>query len=68
MENFEKNAVVKNQGTKTACTKNSWRSLAMGKPTGSVWKETIAVSATMRTKRGKVTPSNPSQNSFHATE
>ena len=27
--NFEKNAVVKNQGT-TACTKNSWRLLAMG--------------------------------------
>ena len=28
--NFEKNAVVKNQGTKTACTKKSWRLLAMG--------------------------------------
>ena len=28
--NFEKNAVVKNQGTKTACTKNSWRLVAMG--------------------------------------
>ena len=28
--NFEKNAVVKNQGTKTACTKNSWRLLAVG--------------------------------------
>ena len=27
--NFEKNAVVKNQGT-TACPKNSWRLLAMG--------------------------------------
>ena len=27
--NYEKNAVVKNQGT-TACTKNSWRLLAMG--------------------------------------
>ena len=27
--NFE-NAVVKNQGTKTACTVNSWRLLAMG--------------------------------------
>ena len=27
---FEKNAVVKNQGTKQACTKNSWRLLAMG--------------------------------------
>ena len=28
--NFEKNAVVKNPGIKTACTKNSWRLLAMG--------------------------------------
>ena len=27
---YERNAVVKNQGTKTACTKNSWRLLAMG--------------------------------------
>ena len=28
--NFEKNAVVKNPGNKTACTKNSWGLLAMG--------------------------------------
>ena len=28
--NSEKNAVVKNQGTKQRCTKNSWRLLAMG--------------------------------------
>ena len=28
--NFEKNAVVKNLGNKTACTKNSWRLWAMG--------------------------------------
>ena len=28
--NFEKNAVVKNPGNKTECTKNSWRLLAMG--------------------------------------
>ena len=28
--NYEKNAVVKNPGNKTACTKNSWRLLAMG--------------------------------------
>ena len=28
--NYERNAVVKNQGTKTACAKNSWRLLAMG--------------------------------------
>ena len=32
---------------KTAWTKNSWRLLAMGKPTGSVLKETIAVSVTI---------------------
>ena len=35
-----------------------------GKPTGSVWKETIAVSATMSISVGKVTPSNPFPNSF----
>ena len=28
--NYEGNAVVNNQGTKTAWTKNSWRLLAMG--------------------------------------
>ena len=28
--NYEKNAEVKNPGNKTACTKNSWRLLAMG--------------------------------------
>ena len=28
--NYERNAVVKNPGNKTACTKNSWRFLAMG--------------------------------------
>ena len=28
--NFEKNAMVKNSGNKTACTKSSWRLLAMG--------------------------------------
>ena len=49
--NFEKNAVVKNQGTKQRVQ----RILGNGKPTGSVLKETIAVSAT---------PSNPSPNSF----
>ena len=29
-ENYERNAVVENQGDKTAWTKNSWRLLAMG--------------------------------------
>ena len=28
--NYERNAVVENPGNKTACTKNSWRLLAMG--------------------------------------
>ena len=28
--NYESNAVVNNQGNKTACTTNSWRLLAMG--------------------------------------
>ena len=28
--NYERNAVIKNPGNKTACTKNSWRLLAMG--------------------------------------
>ena len=35
-----------------------------GKPTGSVRKETIAVSATILIKRGKMTQPNPSRNSF----
>ena len=35
-----------------------------GKPTGNVWKETIAVSATIWISVGKVAPSNPSPNSF----
>ena len=45
--NYDRNAVVKNQGTKQRGTKNSWRLLAMGKPTGSVLKETIAVFVTI---------------------
>ena len=44
--NYERNAVVKNQETKTAWTKNSRRLLAVEKPTDSVLKETIAVSVT----------------------
>ena len=46
-EIMNENAVVKNQGNKTACTKNSWRLLAMGNQRAMFWKETIAVSATM---------------------
>ena len=34
--NFEKNAMVKNQGTKHRVERILWRLLAMGKPTGSV--------------------------------
>ena len=45
--NYETSAVVKNQGTKTAWTKDSRRLLANGKLTGSVRKETIAVSVTI---------------------
>ena len=45
--NFEKNAMVKNQGTKTACTKNSWRLLAMGNQRAVCERRTIAVSATI---------------------
>ena len=44
--NYEKNAVAKNQGT-PACTKNSWRLVGNGSPTGSVLEETIVVSATI---------------------
>ena len=40
--NFEKNAVVKNQGTKEV-----WEIVGNGKPTGSALKETIVVSVTM---------------------
>ena len=35
-----------------------------GKPTGNVWKETIAVSATISISVVKIAPSNPSPNSF----
>ena len=35
------------KGKKTAWTKNSWIIVGNGSPTGSVWKETIAVSATI---------------------
>ena len=44
---FEKNAVVKNQGTKQRVQKNSWRLVANGSSTGKVLEETIAVSVTM---------------------
>ena len=40
--NYERNAVVKNQGTK-----QRGRLFGIGKPTGSALKETIVVSVTM---------------------
>ena len=51
--NFEKNAVVKNQGTNSVY-KEFLEIVGNGKPTGSVWKETIAVSATIWISVGKV--------------
>ena len=61
--NYERNAVVKNPGDKTAWTKNSWRWLAMGGPMGSVLKETIAVSVTLSKSVQKTTQPNPSPSS-----
>ena len=61
--NFEKNAVGKSQGTKQS-VQEFWEIVGNGKPTGSVWKETIAVSATIWISVGKIAPSNPSPNSF----
>ena len=45
--NNERNAVVKSQVTKQREQRNSRRLIGSGKPTGSVLKETIAVSATI---------------------
>ena len=51
--NFEKNAVVKNQGTKQR-VQNSWRLLSMGNQRAVCERETIAVSATIWISVGKV--------------
>ena len=64
MEILRRNAVVKIPGNKTACTKNCWKIVGNGKPTGSVLEETIAVSATILISVEKMTQSNPSPNSF----
>ena len=61
--NFERNAVVKNQGTKQR-GKNLLEIVGNGSPTGSALKETIAVSITISISVEKITPSNPSPNSF----
>ena len=62
--NFEKNARGQESGKKTACTKNSWRLLAMGVHPGSVSRGDNCSFRKNMNKRGKVTPSNPSPNSF----
>ena len=61
--NFEKNAVVKNQGTNSVY-KEFLEIVGNGKPTGNAWEEAIVVSATIWISVGKVAPSNPSPNSF----
>ena len=45
--NYERNARGQESRDKTACTKNSWRLVGDGSPTGNALKETIAVSATI---------------------
>ena len=66
-ENFEKNAVVKNQGTKQRAQKNlgdCWQWETNGqcvKGDNCSFRHDIG-------ERGKVTPSNPSPNFFHAAE
>ena len=45
--NYEQKRRGQESGNKTAWTQNSWRLLAMRKPTGSALKETIAVSVTI---------------------
>ena len=55
--------MVKNQGTKTACTKNSWRCWQWETNGQWVKRDNCNFRHDMN-ERGKVTPSNPSQNSF----
>ena len=62
MEIYEKNAVVKNQGTKQRVQRilgDCWQR----ETNGQCVKETIAVSCHDINQRGKVASSNPSQNS-----
>ena len=60
---FEKNAVVKNQGTNSV-DKEFLEIVGNRKPTGSALKETIAVSSTVSISVQKSTQPNPSPNSF----
>ena len=62
--NFEKNVVVKNQENKTACTKNSWRLLAMGNQRAVCVKGNNCSFRHDMNKRGKSSTANPSPNSF----
>ena len=62
--NFEKNAVVKNQGTKQRVK----RILGNGKTNGQCVKGNNCSFRHDMNKRGKSSPSNPSPNSFHAPE
>ena len=61
--NYERNAVVKNQGTKQR-GQRIWEIVGNGKPTGSALKETIVVSVTLSINVQKMTQPNPSPNSF----
>ena len=62
--NYEKNAGGQETGEQNSVYKEFLDIVGSGKPTGSVLKETIAVSCTIRISVEKVTPSNPSPNSF----
>ena len=66
--NYEKNAVVKNQESKTACTKNSWRLLAMGDQRGQCIKGNNSSFRHDMKKRGKVTPVKSVSEFFHVAE
>ena len=60
--NYERNAVVKDQG-QSSVDKGLEEIVGSGKPTGSVLKETIAVSVTISTSVKKLTQPNPSPRS-----
>ena len=62
-ENFEKKRRGQESGDRTACTKNSWRLLAMGSQR-AVCEKRIEVSATTSISVGKVTQSITSPTSF----
>ena len=62
---YEKKRRCQESGNKTACTKNSWRLLAVGVQRAVFYS--IGDNCSFRhdiNEHGKVTPSNPSPNSF----